>query len=211
MSLFTALGSLFGAGGGAAAASTAAGLTGGQLLAGSIATNAIGARLTQKEAEKNRNFQADMSNTSYQRAMADMRQAGLNPMLAFSQGGASTPGGATANPQIKNPFLEANTAQQIQSETNLKKHQAHLTESTALGARAKNLLDYNILDDVRETLRNPEKASAYDKAMLEAYKMNLLSGNDAINTGLGLSKAFGGALMKNQRFRNTLNNLFKKK
>lgn len=41
--------------------------------------------------QANRDWMAQMSNTSYQRAVADMQAAGLNPMLAYQQGGASTP------------------------------------------------------------------------------------------------------------------------
>lgn len=49
------------------------------------------------QASTNRQFQADMSNSAYTRAMADMRNAGLNPILAAKQGGASTPSGAMAS------------------------------------------------------------------------------------------------------------------
>lgn len=50
-------------------------------------------------------FQERMSNTAYQRAMKDMRKAGLNPILAGRLGGASSPGGAM--PNIQNPLAGA--------------------------------------------------------------------------------------------------------
>ena len=73
----------------------AAGLTGLANLFGGERANSANA----KQAQLNRDFQERMSNTSYQRATADMRAAGLNPALAYQQGGSSTPGGATAAPQ----------------------------------------------------------------------------------------------------------------
>jgi len=62
---------------------------------------------SQTNAREQMAFQERMSNSAYQRAMGDMKQAGLNPMLAYSQGGASAPSGAAGNvttPNYQDPL-----------------------------------------------------------------------------------------------------------
>lgn len=50
-----------------------------------------------RETEKNRQFNKLMAETEYQRAVADLGKAGLNPMLAYMKGGTSVPGSSAAS------------------------------------------------------------------------------------------------------------------
>jgi len=56
-------------------------------------------------AQRQMDFQEEMSGTSYQRQIADLKAAGINPMLVSRLGGASTPAGAM--PQFVNPGFQA--------------------------------------------------------------------------------------------------------
>lgn len=77
------------------------------------AQNELAMQYNSAEAQKNRDWQEMMSNTAYQRAMADMKAAGLNPILAANLGGASTPGGATGTIAGASMGLQGSSAASI--------------------------------------------------------------------------------------------------
>lgn len=71
---------------------TMAKLTGSDLTPAEKAAN----QFTADEAQKQRDWEEYMSNTSYQRQVKDMQAAGVNPAMAMSANGASTPSGSAA-------------------------------------------------------------------------------------------------------------------
>lgn len=78
-------------------------LVGGMNLMSSVfgtTQNNQNSQLMQQQAE---NYNTQMSNTAYQRASADMKAAGLNPMMMFGSGSAAS--SPTIQPAVKNSAL----------------------------------------------------------------------------------------------------------
>lgn len=114
-------------------------------------------KFNSAEAQKQRDWQTDMSNTAYQRAAADLQAAGLNRVLAFGNP-ATTPSGATASieaPKLGNSvqtginaasaiqsIAQSRATEQLQKEqTNTERMQQHLIKEQANQSSTQSLLN----------------------------------------------------------------------
>lgn len=121
---------------GGAAALGAAGLN----FAGAHAANATSREIAREQMA----FQERMSNTAYQRAMQDMQAAGMNPILAYQQGGASSPGGASAPVQNEMAGVTSSAMDALRTRAELKnmQEQNRLISQQTNSAKAQEHLNH---------------------------------------------------------------------
>lgn len=97
---------------------TAALIGGGVSLFGGYKAN----QETKASTARQMAFQERMSNTAHQRQVADLRKAGINPMLSAKLGGASSPAGSSYTAQnigsaAVQGYQNVSSAQQAQAQT----------------------------------------------------------------------------------------------
>jgi hypothetical protein len=141
------------------------------------------------QSQSQMDFQERMRSNSYQTAVDDMKKAGLNPMLAYAQGGATTPVGATT--QVQNALgagvtsgqqayqLSLNTQQNL-ADIALKREQAGAAGSQEDLNRAN--MNLSLVEAANKSAQLPGHKQFVDQVASQVRLNNAISANNSANT-----------------------------
>jgi hypothetical protein len=186
------------------------------MLGGSNANNAAWDRqqssqnFNAAQSQAQMDFQKQMRATQYQTSVQDLMAAGLNPMLAYTQGGAGTPSGASASSSPApvhdtiTPAVSAYmNAKQTGADLTLKAEQAKATNASAEQSRTQALAN------TAQALNQSEQAKMPAQQIANLQKtMDLLTAQINTTNTQALSNSANAALAKAQAS-NEANNLAK--
>jgi len=133
----------------------AASLYGGERANKAREEQAAAANVASAEsAARQMEFQREMSDTSYQRAVADLKAAGINPMLAAMKGGATTPGGSSYQAQMPQVYDTFTPAVESYNRTQLSSAQTAQTEAQTGLTNTQVKQVEAATDKIREEIKN---------------------------------------------------------
>lgn len=154
---------------------------------GGIASTILGNNSAKHEAERNRNWQEEMSNTSIQRRMADLKSAGVNPLLAVqsAQGGATTPTPVQAQLKQFDPSTITTlmngmaSARLVNAQAKAQENDNSIFDVKADGMRLQNrLMSEGVLTaEVERDLKRAQTDGERARILTEAYKRANLHAN----------------------------------
>lgn len=149
------------------------------------------------EAQKNRDFQSGQRSTAYQTAIEDLKKAGLNPMLAYTQGGAANTSGAQASsgglPQMVNKVQAGLANSATMAQINKTNAETKVQEAMADQVRADTALKTS-------STRNVDMDTRRLESVIDQIKENI-----NLQAQQGITEVAKRALMATQADLNKIN------